>query len=196
MDSGIQRKVGFLISITVMLLLSGCISDIWTGVTLVYDRHNIYKQVSDFQLDAAIGRALYKDQTFKGKNCSLDYAILNGDVLLAGYLPNDEFRQELKKRVESVQGARRYFFELSIRGPIDNSLEDNWITAKIRSKIFADSSINPKAFKVVTFDKVVYLMGDVFPDQADRVIYYARSCSGVRRVVKLFKYYTLSDKPS
>lgn len=189
-----KRKALVLLSITAILLLPGCIGQIWTGVSLVYDRHNVYKQVNDFRLDAAIGRALYKDQQFKGKKCSLDYAVLNGDVLLVGYLPNDELRQELKNRVEKVQGVRRYFLEIGVGVPNDNGLEDDWITAKVRSKIFADSSINPKAFKVVTYDRVVYLMGDVFPEQANRVIHYARNCTGVKRVVKLFKYYTLTDK--
>lgn len=195
MDRGMVRKMAVLLPITWAILLSGCISDVWTGVTLVYDRHTVYKQVSDFQLAAAIGRALYKDLLFKGKNCSIDYAVLNGDVLFAGFLPNEALREELKRRVKSIPGARRYFFELSIRAPSDNSIEDDWITAKIRSRIFADSSIDPKAFKIVTFDRVVYLMGDVFPAQADKVIFYARSCSGVHRVVKLFKYIALTDKP-
>jgi osmotically-inducible protein OsmY len=190
-----KRIVVVWIMMLALLLLPGCLGEIWTGVSLVYDRHNIYKQVSDFQLDAEIGRALYNDQTFKGKNCSLDYAVFNGDVLIVGYVPDDASRQEVNKRMKKVQGVRRYFFQVSVGSPMDNGLEDDWITAKIRSQIFADSSINPKAFKVVTFNRVIYLMGDVFPVEANRVIHFARSCSGVRRVVKLFKYYTLTDKP-
>ncbi len=74
-------------------------------------------------------------------------------------------------------------------------MEDNWITTKIRSKILADSTIDPNDFKVVTADQIVYLMGDVIPEQAAKVIHIARTCTGVKRVVKLFKYYNLSDKP-
>ena len=50
-------------------------------------------------------------------------------------------------------------------------------------------------FKVVTSERIVYLMGDVIPAEAARVIYFARTCEGVKRVVKLFKYYNLSDHP-
>lgn len=193
---GIQKWKLILVAMICVTLLSGCIGEIWTGVSVLYDRHTIYKQISDFQLDAGIGRALYKDQRFKAKNCSLDYAVFNGDVLVVGYLPNDALKREVRERVEKVQGARRYFFELSVGKPTDNVVEDDWITAKIRSEIFADASVNPKVFKVVTFDRVVYLMGDVLPLQANRVIQLARSCSRVKRVVKLFRYYVLADKSS
>ena len=38
-------------------------------------------------------------------------------------------------------------------------------------------------------------MGDVIPKEAAIVIQIARRCPGVKRVVKLLKYYNLSDKP-
>ena len=82
-------------------------------------------------------------------------------------------------------------------GQISNTiLQDDWISASIRAKIIADSSINPKDFNIITSSQVVYLMGDVIPAEADRVIQIARQCAGVKRVVKLFKYYNLSDDPA
>jgi hypothetical protein len=39
-------------------------------------------------------------------------------------------------------------------------------------------------------------MGDVIPKEANIVIQIARECAGVKRVVKLFKYYNLDDKPT
>ena len=71
---------------------------------------------------------------------------------------------------------------------------DSWITAKIRSQIMTDSEINPRTFKIVTADQVVYLMGDVVSEQADWVISIAKKTSGVLRVVKLLKYYHLTDQ--
>ena len=68
-------------------------------------------------------------------------------------------------------------------------VEDGWITAKIRIGILQDSSIDPDQFKIVTVDELVYLMGDVIPAQALKVIMISRNCDGVRRVVKLFRYY-------
>ena len=176
-------------------LLTGCITEVWTGATVVYDRHNIYKKISDYQLAANASRALYKDKVFKREDCDIDLAIINGDILMAGSVPTIELRQEAFDRITALQGYRRIFNQLSTTQRNNNTIEDNWITAKIRSQIFTDSDINPHDFKVVTSDQIVYLMGDVIPEEAARVIHIARSCAGVKRVVKLFKYYNLSDHP-
>lgn len=180
---------------TVSVLQVGCISNVWTGATLVYDRHNIYKKIDDFQLAANTSRALYEDQVFKCVECSIDVATFNGDILFAGSVPTDKLRQEAQTRITALRGYRRIFNQLAIHPFTNTTLQDDWITAKIRSQIFADAAINPHDFKVVTSDRIVYLMGDVIPLEATRVINIARACAGVKRVVKLFKYYNLSDRP-
>ena len=189
------RRIAFVGLLVLSALLTGCITNVWTGASWAYDRHNLYKQLSDFQLSAKASRALYKDKIFKRDDCAIDVAIINGDILLAGHVPTDVLRQEALKRITEITGYRRLFNQLSISPMVGSSLQDAWITAKIRSQIFADSTINPKTFKVVTSEQIVYLMGDVIPTEANRVILIARSCRGVKRVVKLFKYYNLSDQP-
>jgi len=177
------------------IFLSGCITDVLTGASLVYDRHNLYKKISDFELAANVNHAIYKDQVFKRKDCYIDMAISNGDILLAGHVPTAKLRQEAMQRITVLQGHRRIFNQLAIANLPDNSIYDDWITTKLRSQIFADSDINPHDFKVITSDQIVYLMGDVIPKEAAIVIKMAQECEGVKRVVKLFKYYNLSDIP-
>lgn len=175
------------------MLLSGCISDVWTGANLVYDRHHIYIKVDDFQLNANANRALYHDNAFKGNGCSLELAVFNRDLLIVGRVPTEALRQEAYARLRRLVGIRRLFHRLNI-GPVTaNAVEDSWITTKIRSQILADSSIDPHAFKVITYEQIVYLMGDVVPNQANKVILFARQWTDVSRVVTLFRYYHLSD---
>ena len=193
-----MRRQAYMLLLLVLssLILSGCLTGLWTGASLVYDRHDVYKKVSDFQLSANAGRALYKDNRLKCWNCVIDLAIFNGDILLAGHVPSEQLREEALSRIKSLKGYRRIFNQLSISNSRTDSIQDSWITTKIRSGILANSDIDPDQFKIVTTDKIVYLMGDVIPSQAKDVIYIARKCVGVRRVVKLFKYYNLSDKPA
>jgi osmotically-inducible protein OsmY len=174
-------------------LLGGCYSELWTGATMVYDRHNVYKKMDDYQLGAEAGHALYDDQLFKQRGCSIDLAVFNGDILLAGHVPTAELRQEALRRILKLRGYRRVINQLDISKEPGSTIEDSWITAKIRSQIFADAEIDPRAFKIITSDHIVYLMGDVKPHQALRVIDIARNTEGVDRVVKLFKYYHLSQ---
>lgn len=175
-------------------LLTACLGGIWSGANLLYDRHSVYHSLTDLEIDALASRALYaQDDYFDCPQCHLDLAVFNGDVLLAGHLENAEMRNEAYKRLEADPRYRRLFKEVSIKPIRTNITKDTWITSKIRSQIMVDSEIDPRTFKVVTSDQVVYLMGDVIPKQAEWVISIARNTSGVLRVVKLFKYYNLSD---
>ncbi|ASQ44597.1 BON domain-containing protein [Legionella clemsonensis] len=190
-----QGKVFFVLLLS--NLLSGCLSNVWTGAMLVYDRHNVYKKVSDYTLSANVHHELFgPDRLLEQKGCAIDVAVFNGDILLAGHVPTLELREAAIARVSKVTGYRRLFNQIDIANVGRGSVQDSWITAKIRSRIFADSSIDPNAFKVVTSDRIVYLMGDVTPEQAERVITIARTTRGVVRVVKLLKYYHLSDNAS
>ena len=189
----ITQRIAILLFSSV--LLTGCLSDVWTAATLVYDRHSVYKTIDDFQLAANASRALYKDMMFKRGNCTIDLAIFNGDILIAGIVATDALRQEAYDRLVSLRGYRRIFNQLAVSKASIDPVQDDWITTKIRSKIFSDSTIDPHSFKVVTCDRIVYLMGDVIPAEATRVIHIARKCTDVKRVVKLFKYYNLTDRP-
>ncbi|CAM2738578.1 hemolysin, lipoprotein [Legionella steigerwaltii] len=157
---------------------------------MVYDRHDVYKKLDDYKLFLKVNNAITVDNTFKNNNCVIDIAIFNGDVLLAGHVPTPELQAELQRRLATVKGYRRLFNQVRVSVSASNSMQDSWITAKIRSQIFADGSIDPNAFKVVTSDRVVYLMGDVHQEQAEKVINMARQTSDVARVVKILKYFT------
>ena len=173
-------------------VISGCmeVSGIWTGASMIYDRHDLYKKFNDYQLAAVANRALYHDTLFKREGVILDVASLNGDLLVVGHVPRDSLRQEATRRIANEKlHYRRLFNQIAVGHYSDNTVEDSWITAKIRSQIVADAEINPNQFKVITVDKVVYLMGDALAEDAIRVINIARATEGVIRVVKLFKFY-------
>jgi osmotically-inducible protein OsmY len=191
-------KQGRLLVILILLtgILCGCLSNLWTGANLVYDRHDVYKKLNDYHLLVDINNSLYADKLLKCEICVLDVAIFNGDVLVAGHLPSAKLINETRRRLFRVRGYRHLFIELRVSSSNSNGLQDAWITTKIRSQIFADDSIDPNAFKIVTSDQVVYLMGDVKVDEADKVIKMARYTAGVTRVVKLLKYFTYQSGES
>lgn len=163
---------------------------LWTGANLVYDRHGVYKKLDDYELYVKINNALAVGKVFRCTNCVIDLAIFNSDILVAGHLPTSELVAELNQRVSTIHGYRRLFNAMQLSNTPSNALQDSWITTKIRSQIFADDTIDPNAFKIVTSDGVVYLMGDVQQDQAETVITISRRTVGVVRVVKILKYFT------
>jgi len=189
-----QKQGRFIFLILVVLCLSGCLGGVWTGANMVYDRHNVYKKLGDYRLFVKVNNVLAVDRTFNKKNCVVDIAIFNGDILIAGHLPSTEMLNELRRRLSTVKGYRHLYIEMNQRDAVSNTVQDSWITAKIRSQIFADDSIDPNTFKVTTSDGIVYLMGDVRPVQAEKVVQIARKTQGVVRVVKIFNYLVYQKK--
>lgn len=188
------KKIYRLFAVSTLFFLTGCIGSLWTGAGLVYDRHQVINTLSDYQLFIDTTRALFANDALRCHLCHLDVTVFNGDILVAGHLESEEMRQEAYRRLSQLTGYRRLFKEISVQPIRVNIAKDSWITAKIRSKIVADSEIDPRTFKIITTDQIVYLMGDVMSNQAQWVTDIARNTDGVIRVVKLFKYYHLSDK--
>ena len=186
-----MQRLKTLIVIILVSLLSGCIgvSSLWTGVSLIYDRHNLYKKMNDYDLVARANHALYRDTRFKQRGTSIDVAAFHGDLLLAGHVLTAELREEAYRRVAQKPNYHRLFNQITVGVYRDNPAKDSWITAKVRSQIIADASIDPHQFKVITADGVVYLMGHALLEDAERVIHIARRTAGVVRVVKLIKCY-------
>lgn len=177
------------------LLLTGCWTNVLTGVSLIYDRHNIYIKLNDYQLAGIINKELYRDKLFKCQGCSLEVAVFNRDVLMVGSLPSLTLREKALQRISAIPGKRRVYNQVAISGETFDPVYDSWITGNIRSKIIADSDIDPHEFKVVTSRRVVYLIGDVRKEQAEKVLVFAQQSPGVRRVVNLLRYYKYEQRP-
>lgn len=183
-----RKTLVFLVSACIGL--TGCVGGVWTGATIVYDRHNVSKKFNNYHLLIKVTNALFPDKIFRGPGCYIDIAVLNGDVLIVGHLPTPKLMELERSRLKPVRGYRRLYNNITLGDQFSSNVLDGWITAKIRSKIFADDSIDPNAFKILTSDGVVYLLGEVKPDEGEKVIQIARTQTGVKKVVKLLRYYT------
>jgi osmotically-inducible protein OsmY len=113
----------------------------------------------------------------------------NGYVLLAGQVNDQVLKNEATKIVRKVQGVRRIYNELEI-GPPNSAIRrtsDTWITTRIKSALLGNGDEQGTRIKVVTENGVVYLMGLVTQEEAERISNKAASVSGVHRVVRLFE---------
>jgi len=98
-------------------------------------------------------------------------------------------KNEATKVVRKIQGVRRIYNELEI-GPPSSAItrtSDAWITSKIKTSLLVSSDEQATRIKVVTENGVVYLMGLVSQDEAERIANKAANVSGVKRVVRLFE---------
>ena len=124
------------------------------------------------------------------KHTHLIVSAFNHFALLAGEVQSSYQRQQAEALLRSISEVKRIYNAVTIGPVISPKMrsKDAWITAKVRSAMLADFSLNSTQIKVTTEDATVYLMGVVTERQASTVTDIAKQIRGVKRVVKLFEY--------
>lgn len=128
---------------------------------------------------------------FQSKTTLLVY---NGSLLVAGETLDESIHLQIIEKLRIISGVKQVQDEITITPPITdaNALDiDNLITNNILTEL--DKQALPNGFSsrdiaVLTEDNGVYLMGLVYPDEADLVTNIAQKIPGVTKVVKLFEY--------
>ena len=95
----------------------------------------------------------------------------NGFVLIAGQVPSEDLKTLATDVVRKIDGVRRIYNELEI-GPETSAgtrTNDTWITTQVKTKLLASSDTPGTRVKVVTENSVVFLMGLLSAEEADRV---------------------------
>lgn len=184
------RKIFFIALIC--FNLSGCVGAIVAGAAssgaVINDSRGVRQIEKDTRVGHDVGVVLTRHKSLKTSHIVVSsfYQM----VLLAGEVPNEKLKNVAEKLTLKVPGVRRVYNQITI-GP-NNSLKgqalDAWLTTKVKSSMLTKSGLRSGAFKVVSEQGVVFLMGDVTHEQANLAVDVARRIDGVVRVVKLFKY--------
>ncbi|BAP43546.1 BON domain-containing protein [Pseudomonas sp. 21LCFQ02] len=114
----------------------------------------------------------------------------NGIVLLAGQTPRAELKTIAEQAAASVQRVKKVNNELQVIAPSSflARQNDTWLTTKIKSQMLTDNSIPGSRIKVVTENGIVYLLGLVTQQEANRATNLVQGVAGVQKIVKLFEY--------
>jgi osmotically-inducible protein OsmY len=175
-----------------LLSLGGCGSLLATmEVDTIEDEpteRTLAQQIEDESIETKARVNIHAaDATFD--DAHLVIVSFNGYVLLAGQVPTEALKARATDVVRKIDGVRRIYNELEIASPSSamTRSSDTWITAKVKSWLLGSPDTEGLRVKVVTEDGVVYLMGLVTADEAQRITDTAAGISGVQRVVKLFE---------
>lgn len=117
-------------------------------------------------------------------------ASYNGVVLLAGQTPRQELKLLAEQVTKPIQGVKRVHNELQLL-PTTSALvrsNDAWLTTRIKTAMLTDSMIPSSRIKVITENGIIYLMGLVTRQEANRATEAAQGVSGVQRIVRLFEF--------
>ncbi|EGH09180.1 putative lipoprotein, partial [Pseudomonas savastanoi pv. glycinea str. race 4] len=108
----------------------------------------------------------------------------------AGQTPRADLKAIAEQAASSVQRVKKVNNELQVMAPSSLLARNNdaWLTTKIKSQMIADASIPGSRIKVVTENGIVFLLGLVTQDEANRATNLVQGVSGVQKIVKLFEY--------
>jgi osmotically-inducible protein OsmY len=183
-------KYKTMVFVLVSSLLTGCVAAIVTGAVagMVYDRRSVVTMEADARLFHLIHSAIVSHPQFRDSRVVV--TSFNRVVLLAGQTPTSSSRALAEQIARKTPGVFRVHNELSLVRPIELSerSEDTWITSQVRSNMLAKKGLESGSIRIVTENKVVFLMGIVNAQQAALAAESARRVNGVSKVVKIFQY--------
>lgn len=180
-----------------LCLLQGCAAPLMVagaaagtaGTVAAGDRRTASSVVDDQLIESRIRSALDSDPTLID-DVHVSATSYNQIVLLTGQVPDDETGQRVIARVRSVAGIRDIHDHLEIGPPtmLPQRSRDALITTRVKSDLLSAEGAPSIRVKVVTENGVVYLMGLVKREDAERVSGIAQKVEGVRMVVLVFEY--------
>lgn len=177
---------------TIILSLSGCVGAIVAGAAssgaVINDARSINEIEKDTKISHDVGLVLTRDESLKTSHIVVSsfYQM----VLLAGEVPEVSLKAYAEKLTLKVPGVKRVYNQINVapNASIKDQAEDAWLTTKVKTSMLAKSGLSSGSFKVISEKGTVYLVGYVSNEQANLAVDVARRISGVKRVVKLFKY--------
>ncbi|MFT5133624.1 MAG: osmotically-inducible protein OsmY [Gammaproteobacteria bacterium] len=193
-----MKNLNLLALLSILLILPGCAAVIVggaaTGANVAHDRRTTGTFIEDEAIELKSVKEILQDKELS-KQTHLNVTSFNTIVLVSGEAPTEELRQRAIQIVRNIPKVTHVHDEISIAGPssLMSRSADTVITTKVKSKLIVEKNLDGTHVKVVTENGVVYLMGLLNRQDADKATEIARQTGGVQKVVKLFQY---SDKSS
>jgi osmotically-inducible protein OsmY len=182
-----------LIGMLALTQLQGCVGGVIAagsaGAAVAVDRRSAGTIVDDEAIELKISKAINEDNAL-GEKAHINITSYNNIVLLTGETPTDAMRDHAVAIARHTEKVRKVYNEIVVAEPttVKSRSEDTWITAKVKTKLLGIKEISSINVKVITENRVVYLMGLVSHAEAQAAAEAARFVEGVTRVVTLFEY--------
>lgn len=177
-------------AICISTQLTACIETVLIGgavaasAIVLTDRRSVAVYSKDAWIDVQAATPLGEIGT--PQDAHIIANAFNGRVLLTGQVASEADKQKASDVVKAISGVKGVDNQLTV-GPI-TSLEvrnnDAFITSKVKSRLVGDNPELANAFKLVTENGVVYVLGNLTQSELERGIEITRTTSGVQRVVK------------
>lgn len=159
------------------------------GKAVIHDQR-AYRTINQgHNARSIIQYCLNNDPLLKGRS-HITISVFKSAILLLGQAEKPEIRDRAYQIVKKLTHSQYIYNEITIESLLSlvQRAADAWITTKVRTAMLDIAGLHFSNFKVMTENKVVYLMGTASPRQAAIATDIASQISGVKKVVKVFEY--------
>ncbi|MBF2758811.1 MAG: BON domain-containing protein [Ectothiorhodospiraceae bacterium AqS1] len=197
------RFLAPILALYIPFLLQGCAAPViavGAGAMISQDRRTTGTIIDDNFIAHKILTSIADNERLRERS-HIGVASFNGIVLLTGEVLDPESRdriEDMARDVERVRGVHNEIVVDDLSG-LGSRSKDAWLTTKVKTALFkenftGDDTIRPSQVKVVSERGVIYLMGLLTQEEAEKAREVARRQSGVRRVVELFESVKPADE--
>ncbi len=185
------KKLAILLGATIFL--QGCVAAVIGGgavaAKVATDPRTTGTQIDDETLEFKVENAVEKDAQIKAEG-RVNAVSYNSRVLLIGQVPNSDVKDTATALAKGVKGVNEVYNELTVSSKISFAQisKDSWLTTQVKSKMFVDGRVKATDVKVISENGEVFLLGNVTQSQANAAADIASKISGVKKVIKVFKY--------
>lgn len=130
-----------------------------TTGAMIADERSVGNIIDDKVIATKIRHEYVKnnvDNSLRG----ISLEIYEGRVILIGYTTDIEYKYEAEKLAWLVRGVKEVINDVVISKENEASLpKDMWISTKLRTKFLVNKDIRSVNYKMMVYDKVIYLLG-------------------------------------
>ncbi len=178
-------------------LLSGCVpiligGAVGTTALVSTDRRTTGAQMADEVMEKRVNYEITQAIT---ENIHLTVTSYNRRILLTGEVGSEQDKLRAQQIAQSSLEVSSVVNELMV-GPVASvtqRMSDSTLATKVRTQLVGTSGVSMNQMKVVVDRGIVYLMGLVTQEEADKAANVASRVSDVKSVVKVFEILTPSQ---
>jgi len=169
-----------------------------SGLSFLHDRRDSAAIMLDEQIEDSAIMELQGLDDIKDKS-HFNITSYNGKVLVTGEAETEDVREIIIANVRIISGVKLVHNEI-VNGPItsmQSRSEDSLLTIKVKdalAEIKGKPGFDATRVKVVTENKVVYLMGLVHEEEGMAAAKTVQNVAGVKKIVTVFEYIDYTNK--
>src|SRR3546814_827775 len=164
--------IGLACAAVILTSLYGCAPLVVGGVAstsalVATDRRTAGAQLDDQTIELKIGSDMRNRFGDKARINAMSY---DGWVLLTGDIPTEQDKQEAETIAAKVQKVTKVINALRVGDitPVSVRTNDTWLTSKVKANLIDTKGVPSRTMDITTERGIVYLMGTVTSDEAQR----------------------------